>query len=346
MIFVCVLALLLFFHDYFFFVFFLAVLLLPLFSHLVARYVKNRLQVSVHIPVVSIGQENAIPIQFEVNNPTVFPMPGVHLSFYVENQFYPNQEQQDMVLPIRRGKRTYQWEITSIYAGRIRLLGRAFTMQDYLGLWVHRGEWTPESYVSVIPQRSQVVMEVISTALQEGDEQELDTVNSVEDVTQVKELREYRAGDRLQRVHWKLSTKQEELYVKEFEREYNQTLTLLVELRRDSEDVGFLDELITAFYSAACRLLDEDYHFQVQWYDCALGRFQTERVDEEDGLLDVLQQMYMMQSYEDYVAYEQYMSQPHKRQDLAIYFTSPAFSECDLEQRIGTYKERVMMVCL
>ena len=74
-------------------------------------------------------------------------------------------------------------------------------------------------------------------------------------------LRLYAPGDRMQRVNWKISAKYDDLYVKEFELMYDRTLTLLIELRRDSDEVGFLDELITAFYSAALRLIELEITF-------------------------------------------------------------------------------------
>lgn len=345
-IFVMAVLLLLFYHNYFFFLLLIAVMGLPVFSYVVAKQVFGMLQVQVLIPVAFIEEKHEIPVQFIVKNSTIFPMPGLHFIFRVENQFYSNQEIQDMALPIYAGQQQYDWSVTSVYAGRICLKGEELRMQDYLGLFLFHREQKTESIVTVIPHKSRVIMNWVDSSIQEGEEQELDTVNSVEDVTQVKEIREYKPGDRLQRIHWKLSTKQEELYVKEYEREYNRTLTLLVELKQDSDEVGFLNEIITAFYSTACRLLEEEIRFQVQWFDCAGNRFQTERVEEEDGLLDVLQQMFMMQAYDGWMAYEKYKEQEHKSFDMAIYFTSVTFPEYNPETVVGTFEDKVMIVCI
>ena len=336
----------LFYHNFFFFYLLCVVLALPVISYFVSKQVWAKIEVNANIPLITVAADNDIPIDFKVKNQSVLPMPGVRLEYIVDNHFYPNNEIQEMSLPLRKGEHNYKWNIKSIYAGNVRVISKKMRMQDYLGLFVFTRDWQCECSVSVIPIGSDVIMSVIEKTVSEGDEQEKDTLNSTEDVTQIKQFREYIPGDRMQKVNWKISAKQDTLYVKEYEQEFNQTLTLLVELRRDREEIGFLDEIITAFYSAAQKLLEMEIKFRVQWYDCFSNRFMSEFVDEPDGLLDALRQMYMMESYTEYYAFENYKEAPHKEFDMAIYFTSHTFAGADDSQRIGTYKESVALICL
>lgn len=340
------LFLLLFYHNYFFFLLFLGILLLPVFSYLVGRYVFRRSTVTITVPVAYVEEGNEVPICFTVDNPTIFPMPGLHLHLTVANQFYPNEEQQDMALPVHAGKRDYRWGIQSVYAGRIVILTSHISMLDYLGMKQFERPLSLSCYAVVVPEKSRLVMNMLEYSMSQGDEQEMDVTNSSEDVTQVKEIREYKPGDRLQRVHWKLSTKTEDLFVKEYEREFNRTLTLLVELKKDSDKVGFLNDLLKAFYSTAILFLQEELKFQVQWYDTRQQRFETARVEEEEGLIEVLQQIFMMETYENEQAYMKYKEIQHGRMDMAIYFTSMSFTDFAPEQFVGTLDDKVMIVCL
>lgn len=346
LIFAVSVALFLFYHNFFFFYLMLTVILIPFVSFFVTRKISEKVSVSVSIPVISVNSGNDIPVDFTVENRSRLPVPGVRAEFTVANNYYPNSEIQEMTLPVRRKTSSYRWSVNSVYAGRIVLKGSKLRLQDYLGLFIFEKDWETECGISVMPNQSDIIMNIIENTFTQGDEQENDSSRTTDDVTQIKEFREYRPGDRMQRVNWKITARRDEVYVKEFEQEYNRTLTLLVELRRDSEEIGFLDELITAFYSAAVKLIDMEMNFRVQWYDCESGRFMTEAVNDPDGLDDALRQMYLMKSYPECSALAKYREEPHGMYDTAIYFTPGTFAGNGSEERIGTFKERVMLVCL
>lgn len=339
-------VLFIFFHNFFFFYLLLVVAALPFISYFVSKYVWNRLDVTAAVPLFTVGENNDIPVEFTVNNPTFLPLPGVRVQFTADNRYYPNGETQEMSLPVRKGVSKYTWNIRSVYSGFVSLHGGQIRAQDFMGLFVFKRGWECNAGVSVMPKQSEIIMNIIETTLTEGDDQEFDSGVSSENVSQVKEFRLYRPGDRPQRINWKISAKHEDLYVKEFEQEYNRNLTLLVELRRDSDETGFLNELITAFYSAASQLLDMEIRFTVCWYNTEIGAFQSQSVEEADGLTDVMQQMYMTGSYEGCEAFEHYKELPHGRNDMAIYFTSPSFKDYNPDNKLGTFRERVDLICL
>lgn len=341
---VCI-ALFLFYHNFFFLYLLIAVGLLPIVSFFVSRGIARKTKAYLSVPFETIGEDNDIPVEFKIENGSFLPMPEVKLEYKAQNGFYPNNEIQELKLPLRSGESKYEWIIKSVYAGRIIIEGRKMIIRDYLGLFVFKKAWNAEASISVIPPQSDIIMNVIGSVMTLGDDAETDSGESIEDVTQVREFREYRPGDRMQRVNWKISAKHDELYVKEFEQVFNQQLSLLIELRRDDEEIGFLDELLTAFWSAATKLIDMDIRFSVRWYDCEQGAFRSENVEEEEGLLDAVNQMYMMKSYEGYPAFEHFKEMADGR-DAAVYFTSPSFAGYDEAQKLGTFKERVTIICL
>ncbi len=338
-------ALLIFYHNFFFFYLLLITVMLAVVSFIVSKKVFAALEVKTEITLESIGEGNDIPVDFTVNNPTPFPMPGVCLGYGVENGFYPNDEKQEMTLPVRKGVHTFRWRISSVYSGLVTLSGTGIKMQDYLGLFVFEREWENVSQISVFPKSDEIIMNIVENTFSQGDENDNDSANASEDVTQIKDFRLYTPGDRMQRVNWKLSAKYDDLYVKEFELMYDRTLSLLIELRRDSDEIGFLNELITAFYSAAQRLIEMEITFYVSWFDVENGKFRREKVDDEDSLHDALRQIYMMKSYEDYEAFIRYRESRDNKNDTAIYFTTPGF---DMQGggRIGIYKDKVVLICL
>ena len=124
----------LFYHNFFFFYLLAVVVLLPAISYFISRNVWNSLSVTPDIKLYSVGTDNRIPVEFTVSNSSMFPVQGVKAEFIVENRFYPNEEVQEITLPVRRNENVYGWNMESVYAGYVGLQGRKLTMQDYLGL--------------------------------------------------------------------------------------------------------------------------------------------------------------------------------------------------------------------
>ncbi len=339
-------VLFLFYHNFFFFYFLLTVLAVPFASLFVTRRVWSRLKVSIETDSVAVTESNDVVVTVITENPTHFPLPSVTLDFTVFNSFYPNDEIQSMKLPVRPGRNTFTWSVSSVYAGRMCIEGKEVILRDYLGIKLYKKEWDARAAVSVFPVLSEVIMDVVEDTFTPGSEEELNSENSSEDVTQIKQFREYVPGDRIQRINWKISLKQDSLFVKEYEREFNRSLTLLAELRRDSDDAGFLDEILTALYSAASKLVDMDIFFSIGWYDTASSQYVSEPVGNEDSLADAFERMYLADSYTGYPAFDNYQSFEKPASSSAIYFTSADSERAKSFEPMGIYKEKVALICL
>ncbi|EQB90058.1 hypothetical protein M918_02140 [Clostridium sp. BL8] len=64
-------------------------------------------------------------------------------------------------------------------------------------------------------------------------ENRLSNESKVEDLTLIKDIREYRVGDSLKRVHWKLSAKHGDLYVKNYDYVSGVQCNLFLDMRRE-----------------------------------------------------------------------------------------------------------------
>ena len=339
-------VLFLFYRNFFFFYLFTFIILLPVISYLMTKRALGKMNVSASFGALSFQQGSDIPVLFEVTNNSYAPFPSVVIEFKAENGFYPCEEIQVMNLPLRRGKRTYTWHIQSKYSGRITVSGEKVTVRDYLGLFLFDIDCPFSAYACALPARNEVVMDAVENVFREGDETESDSLDYTEDVTQIKDFRQYIPGDRMQKVNWKISVKRDELYVKEYELESSRTLCLIAELRRDGTGAGFLDEIIGAFYSAGLKLIELEIPFVACWYDCSSDTLIREFTDNTDSFDNSLMQMFMASSYEEYRAYEKYFEGDKEKGDRALYFTSPSFARIKEYELAGMYKDSVAIVCL
>lgn len=339
-------VLFIFYNNFFFFYLLLCVALIPFVSLLIASAGKKNINVEISFENISIGQGNKIPIKINVSNFGPLPLPGISLKFRVQNKYYPNEELQIINLPLRKGINSYHWYISPLYSGCIELIGIDCSFYDYLGLKKFSSNFNCNSSTSVIPTQSSIIMNIIEDTFTLGSDEDSDSGEKVEDVTQIKEFREYRPGDRIQRVNWKITAKHDNLFVKEFEQQFSRSLTLLVELHRDSDETGFLDELLCAVYSAAEKLTDMDILFSIMWYDTAKKKYVSQLINDKYAITEAFEQMFLSESYTDYSAFENCNILTNDKHNSIIYFTSSQFEGYEIEKRIGIFKERVMLICL
>ena len=94
------------------------------------------------------------------------------------------------------------------------------------------------------------------------------------------ELRSYRPGDPVRAIHWKLSSKRDELIVRESSRRLRPTVLITAD-RFGGADRG--DEILDRLLGWSQALLRQDIPHVVQWVHPVTGELRTCRVESGDG---------------------------------------------------------------
>lgn len=95
----------------------------------------------------------------------------------------------------------------------------------------------------------------------------------------IRQLREYRAGDRLRDIHWKASASAGELMVKEYERSIDLMYLLLPEVIKDSEEGTLI-----YYYSLGKKMLSQNMGFRTAIYDPDTKIFSYMNVSDDRSL--------------------------------------------------------------
>lgn len=159
-------------------------------------------------------------------------------------------------------------------------------VSDVLGIWSFRKRVRRKAEIFILPKSYPVVVEV--TAQTRNFPLEGETFSrekSGDDPSEIFALREYRPGDRMERVHWKLSARQDEWYVKEFGSPVGTAVLLLLEPswkegNGTAEEIGLY--LQTAV-SLARGLLDAECEHVVSWF-AERGSLERMEIHTEEDL--------------------------------------------------------------
>ncbi len=161
------------------------------------------------------------------------------------------------------GSREYTYDISFDYCGIYYIKAEEIRVYDMLGL-VCVTLPPVEAHAVVMPNLFDVKVTDEKLALNRQEEDKNDPTKGF-DVSEIKELREYRDGDKLSQVHWKLSTKSEDLIVKEYERQAGTCIVIACDASYTGlSDINDYYDFLNSFGNA---LLKEELYFELVYCD-------------------------------------------------------------------------------
>ena len=117
---------------------------------------------------------------------------------------------------------------------------------------------------------------------------------SGDDPSEIFEIHEYRSGDAISRIHWKLSSKLDELMVKAYSLPIPSDTILLPDYRmagEGTEAAARLDTMLSVLYAVANYYRTEGLAHSILWYQKSLGGFGACPLTEPEDTEQMLRQM-------------------------------------------------------
>ncbi len=285
--------------TYYMSILFFALGVVPFFLFALLAYLYSRVSVSM-LSVVHVAKRGeVVPISILVNNPTIFPISSLKIILSYKNAYSPLVYKKSVMVSIDSNtKASVICNLLSDYAGNLEITLRSVRVYDYLKLFSLKKRLKGELKVAVLPvyyELSENQLQSRSPSLSESDN--YSALKSGDDPSEVFAIREYREGDRQQRIHWKLSRKFDQLMIKEFSDPLNCSLLLFADfcIPKGVHPMQFMDSMLecTLSMSYSLTLAGQPHYFA--WYDVRHGGCRRIRVMQEkdffeavDGLLQAL----------------------------------------------------------
>ena len=91
-----------------------------------------------------------------------------------------------------------------------------------------------------------------------------------DDPSEIFDIHEYHDGDKINRIHWKLTAKQDKTMVKDYSLPISNSIVLMADLHLDTNTDDYMliyDTLVEAIASISYYLIENDTPHKVVWYD-------------------------------------------------------------------------------
>ena len=192
------------------------------------------------------------PVQLRIQNRSPFPIGKANAHIEYYNVFNNSINSFDLQMPIQPlNSQSASFQLNSRYCGMLNI------------------------YVDKIIEESSKFSET-----QPGD-----------DPSEVFDLREYVPGDKLNRIHWKLSSKKDEFIVKDYSLPVDVPCTLFLNLvcYEDSDyTLPVFDALLESLLSISRFMLENERVHNIVYYDSLLKKFNEVTVTDHDILSETI----------------------------------------------------------
>ena len=224
-------------------------------------YLRRKLQISCSVRRKQAEKDQSFLVDFVVNNPTILVSRNVILTVDVENTFVGEPQRQYMVIPLKaKGEKKVCVECKGIYCGMMQFHVVQCELRDWLGLTLLKREINVKTDIAIMPNVKSVNIDYEHMGRGEGEQERRTLSQKGDDVSEITQIREYEPGDRLQNIHWKLSSKSESFLVKDYSMPVNHEITLLLDFRRTDDKY-----VLELFFSVILFLCQEGQEMYVCW---------------------------------------------------------------------------------
>ena len=272
-------------------------LLLPPASYLAARYAVLHLQPEITTSLLFGHSGDEITVSFVLKNPAYLPLPDCTFHYTVSSPFYPNEESYEVNCPVyAHDSFAFSIPLTFRRAACYQIRLTQITVWDYLHFFNFHKEVTLQKELFIFPPENDN-LQFSSAAFGEGFDEFEENGAKGNISSNVTDIREYIPGDRLQKIHWKLSAKIHKLMVKENEQTSSHQFILLPELYLPDPAQPVLEQILSNTLTMGRSLLADGITFFFRYYSITAQDFMQFCILNEDQLEEAFRSCFYESTY-------------------------------------------------
>lgn len=238
----------------------LTVLLVPM-SWGANLYIKNKIQIKLLLPTSSAKNQKTIGT-IELKNNSILPVVKTYCRLNLVNDLTGEEEYMDFILGVgAKQSVTREFQVESKHCGRIYFSVMSAKLMDYFGLVSVKVPIKASKRLTVIPDLFSC--DVSASPTPSDVDESVGTVRG-DDRTELFQLREYQSGDDVRQIHWKLSSKLDNMIFREPGQSISRSL-LVVWDKRTICSPDMTDTMAEVVASVCHSLCENGVAFDLCW---------------------------------------------------------------------------------
>lgn len=236
------------FSNWFLLVLFAAMLVLPIILwFLMNRDVKNT---EIKILIKNgwiVGQKSVLRVELDSKNP--FIAAGLmDLTLQLENFKFKEKKIYEIHIPISSSNRVFEVEYIPRLCGSVELSCTQAMAYDVLGLIGISMQKPEKRAICIYPKKVPIQLKKKNSTGSIRDGEQYEKNKKGMDMTDIYDMREYIPGDNIRRVHWKLSSKIDDMVIREGSDTSHYDTMLLLDIGLQMKEKEIEKEVLSAAF--------------------------------------------------------------------------------------------------
>lgn len=267
----------------------------PIIMFIITYIAKRNIKVEFAVKDKIVAKGQSFPVQLVVTNKSIFPVgkAEAHIEYY--NVFNNQITSFELYLPIQsKNSQRVTFQLSSKFCGIIKIRNTELVMFDPLRIFKFKTGKNIRTEVAVIPEGQDIDGTITYTDRVNEESDNFSEHKPGDDPSEVFDLREYIPGDKLNRIHWKLSSKKDEFIVKEFSLPIDVPCVVFLNLKCYEDNdytLPVFDTLVETLLSVSQFLISNERIHQVVYYNSQQRDFVQRNIENMEMLTDMIREL-------------------------------------------------------
>lgn len=308
---------------------------LPVLTFILFFYSRNRLDFNLKVTEECISKNKPLNLDIIIKNKCLIPLSRVDIKIKYKNELLTKWNEFVITTSVRaKNTHTITALVTSLNCGSITAKIDTITVYDLLLIFKkkYKSKKIPlsESTIStvVFPNIHPIETEVTSSNIVDYESDYMSKTKKGDDPSEIFDIHEYIEGDKLNRIHWKLSARSDEIYVKDFSLPVSNNTCLLINSRispakDENSALNSFDTAIESLASVSFSLCENEVIHNVISFDSHKEEFIKSEVSDIEHCRYAISEI-LKSSDSDFSqsVLLTYLSNEYKNNQRLIYFTT------------------------
>lgn len=237
----------------------------------------------------------SFPIQLSLTNKSIFPIGKAEAYIEYYNVFNNAINSFELHMPVQpRNTQRLTFQLSSEFCGIIKVKCVKIYIYDPLRIFRLKIAKNKITEIAVMPE-SHDITGIVSFTDRINEDSSLYSQNKPgDDPSEIFDLRDYNPGDKLNRIHWKLSSKKDEFIVKEYSLPIDVPSVIFLDLKcyEDSDyTLSMFDTMVETLLSVSSFLVENERIHTIVYYSAKSRSFENRLISGQDSLSAAMREL-------------------------------------------------------